>query len=58
MTHKIDEPVDVIFQSIDDLRETGELAGKPYTPQIMIGLGYMVVANLPIFRDNIRRWLR
>ena len=58
MMYNIDEPIDVIFHSINDLREIGELMGKSYTPQLMIDLGCTVVASILIFCNDIHRWLK
>ena len=32
MTYGIAEPIDIIFDAIDDIREIGELAARPYIP--------------------------
>ena len=58
MSYDITEPIDVIFNSVDDLREIAELAGRPYSPIQMVDLGYMVIVKQPIFRSDVRRWLR
>ena len=58
MSYDIDEPISIIFEAVDDLREIAELANKPYTDQQMVDLAYIVVSKLPIFRSDIRRWLR
>ena len=58
MVYDISEPIDLIFNAVDDLREIAELATRPYTDIQMVDLGYMVLARQPIFRSDIRRWLR
>ena len=58
MSYDLDKPIDAIFNAVDDLREIAELALKPYTNQQMVDLGYIVVSRLPVFRSDVRRWLR
>ena len=58
MSYGITEPINVLFNSVDDLREIAELAGRPYSPIQMVDLGYIVIANHPIFQSVVRRWLR
>ena len=58
MPYDIVEPIDTIFDAVDDLREIAELANRPYTATQMVDLGYIVVSQLPLFRSDVRRWLR
>ena len=58
MSYDINEPISLIFDAVDDLREIAELAIRPYSNQQMVDLGYIVVSRQPIFRSDIRRWLR
>ena len=58
MPYDITEPIDMIFNAVDDLREIAELAGRPYSLIQMVDLGYLVIAKQSIFRSDVRRWLR
>ena len=43
MAYDLTGPVDVIFDTVDDIRELAELSGKPYSPEQMVDLGYIIV---------------
>ena len=58
MQYVIDKPIDIIYTSVDDLREIAEMAGNPYTPEQLVDLGYMVVASQLVFRSDLCRWIR
>jgi hypothetical protein len=51
-------PVDVVFNSVDDLVDLADHAGSALTDQQMIDLAYQVFSKEPLFRDNIRLWNR
>ena len=53
MSYNIDEPISVIFNAVNDLREIAELANRTYTNQQMVDLAYIVVSKLPTFRSDI-----
>ena len=48
MQYSIDKPIKIVYTSVDDLREIAEMAGKPYTPDQLVDLGYMVVTSQPV----------
>ena len=58
MQYSIDEPIEIIYTSANDLHEIMEMAGKPYTLEQLVDLRYMVVASHPIFRSDLRCWIR
>ena len=58
ISYDITEPIDVIFNDVDNLKEIADLAGRPYSLVQMVDLGYIVIAKQPIFRFGVRRWLR
>jgi len=58
MEYSIDESIAIIFDAVEDLVETGELAGKPYSPLQIVDLRYMVLVKNRIFRGDIRKWGR
>ena len=56
--YNIDEPIKIIYISVDDLRNKAEMTEKLYTPEQLVDLGYMVVASQLVFRSDLRRWIR
>ena len=58
MPYNTTEPINVIFNAVDDLREIAKLAGRPYFLIQMVDLGYLVIAKQSVFRSDVRRWLR
>ena len=55
MDYKIDEPIAIIFDAIEDLVEIAELAGRPYTADQIVDIGYIVLSKNRIFRSDIRK---
>ena len=53
MPYEIVEPIDTIFDAVDDLREIAELANRPYTATQMVDLGYIVVSQPPPSFDQM-----
>ena len=49
LNYSIDEPIDVIFSAVEDLLEIGELAGRPYSPQQIVDLGFLIISKQRIF---------
>ena len=58
MDYKIDEPIAIIFDAIEDLVEISELPGSPYTADQVVDIGYIVLSKNRIFRSDIRKWMR
>ena len=58
MEYKINELIDVIFTVFEDLQELVELAGRPFTSQQIVNIGYLIMSKHRIFRSDIRKWLR
>ena len=56
--YAIEEPIAIVFDAIEDLQEITELAGKPFSPEKNVDLGYMVVSTNRIFRSDVRKWTR
>ena len=56
--YAIEEPIAIVFDAIEDLQEIAELAGKPFSPEKNVDLGYMVVSTNRIFRSDVRKWTR
>ena len=58
MSYNINEPIDVIYSSIDDLCEIAEMVIKPYTQEQLVDLGYILIANQSVFHSDLRQWIR
>jgi hypothetical protein len=56
--YDISQPVDTVFNAIDDLSELAEHAGSPMSPQQMIDLAYVIFAKQPILQQDLRLWNR
>ena len=41
--YTINEPISVDFSVSEDIIDIGELAGKPYSPQQIVDLGYFII---------------
>jgi hypothetical protein len=58
MHYDMSQPVDTVFNSIDDLSELSDHAGSPMSPQQMIDLAYVIFAKQPILQQDLRLWNR
>ena len=58
MEYQIQEPIAIIFDAIEDLAEIGETAGRLYSSDQIINIGYIVLSKNRIFRSDIRKWTR
>ena len=58
MSYDITEPIDIIFNVVDNLREIIDLAGRLYSLVRMVDLACLVISKQPIIRSDVRRWLR
>jgi hypothetical protein len=58
MHYDISQPVDTVFNTIDDLTDLAEHARSPMTPQQMIDMAYVIFAHQPIFQQDLRLWNR
>ncbi len=60
MHHDISQPVDTVFNSIDDLSDLADhaTAPAPMTEQQMIDLACVIFAKQPILQADIRLWNR
>ena len=54
----MEEPIDLIYDAVEDLREIGELLARPYSPAQIVDLGYIILAKNRLFRGDIRKWMR
>jgi hypothetical protein len=58
MHYDISQPVDIVFNCIDDLSELADHAGSPMSAQQMIDLAYVIFAKQPILQQDLRLWNR
>ena len=56
MTFDISQPVDTVFNAIDDLADLAEHAQSSMTPQQMIDLAYVIFAKHHILQQDLRTW--
>ena len=52
------EPVDEVFNLIEDLAELVELAGRPYSDEQLTDFGFVIFNRRRALREDIRTWLR
>jgi hypothetical protein len=58
MHYDISQPVDTVFNCIDDLSELADHARSPMSAQQMIDLAYVIFAKQPILQQDLRLWNR
>ena len=58
MEYRLEEPINIIFDTVEDLSKIEELTRRPYSPQQILDLGYIILSTNWIFRDNIRNWVK
>jgi hypothetical protein len=58
MHYDISQPVDPVFNNIDDLSELADHAGSPMTAQQMIDLAYVIFSKQPILQQDLCLWNR
>jgi len=54
----ITQPVDTVFNTVEDLAELAEHATSPMTEQQQIDMAYVILAREPILQQDIRLWNR
>jgi hypothetical protein len=58
MHYDISQPVDTVFNAIEDLTDLAEHANSPLSAQQMIDLAYVIFAKQPILQQDLRLWNR
>jgi hypothetical protein len=58
MHYDITQPVDTVFNTIEDLADLADHAASPMTQQQQIDMAYVVFAREPILQQDIRLWNR
>ena len=52
------DPINQIFNEIEDLAELGELSNKPFTESQLIDFGFIIINKCRAFRNDVREWIR
>ena len=55
MSYNISDPIDDIFNAVEDLCEIAELANDPYSERQQVKIGFLILNMQPIFRSDIRK---
>ena len=58
MHYDISQPVDTVFNTIEDLADLADHASSPMTAQQQIDMAYVIFAREPILQQDIRLWNR
>ena len=58
MHFDISQPVDIVFNAIDDLADLADHALSPMTTQQLVDLAYVILARQPILQHDLRLWNR
>ena len=58
MAFDISQPVDTVFNAIDDLADLAEHANSALSQQQMMDLAYVIFAKHPILQQDLRSWNR
>ena len=57
LTYNVSDPIDDIFNPVEDLCEIAELENCPYSARQQVNIGYLIVSKQPIFRSDVRKWM-
>ena len=58
MHYDISQPVDVVFNTIEDLADLAEHASSPMSAQQQIDMAYVIFARQSILQQDVRLWNR
>ena len=58
LTYQVSDPIDVIFNAVEDLCEIADLSGSPYTATQQVNIGFLIVSKQRILRSDVRKWMR
>jgi hypothetical protein len=58
MAYAIMQPVDVVFDAIEDLADLAETGLSPIPSQKMVDMAYLLLAKEPLFRQDLLQWNR
>ena len=57
MSYNISDPINDIFNAVEDLCEIAELANDPYSERQQVKIGFLILNRQPIFHSDIRKWM-
>ena len=55
LSYNISDPIDYIFNAVEDLCETAELSQSPYAARQQVSIGYLIIIKQPVFRSDLRK---
>jgi hypothetical protein len=58
MAYTIVQPVDVVFDAIEDLADLAETGLSPIPSQKMVAMAYLILAKEPLLRQDLLHWNR
>ena len=58
LTYDVSDPIDDIFNSVEDLCKVAELENCLYSERQQVNTGYLIVSKQPMFRIDVRKWIR
>ena len=58
LAYNVNDPIDDIFNSVEDPCEISELANCLYSARQQVTIGYLIVSRQPIFGSDVRRCMR
>ena len=58
LTYDVSEPINTIFNAVEDLCRVVELSGSPYASRQQVNIGYLIFNKEPIFRGDVHKWMR
>ena len=57
-TFNLSDPVDTIWNKIEDLAELAKLTLRPFTEQQLADFAFIVINKQRAFREDVRAWMR
>ena len=58
LTFNLSDPIDTIWNKIEDLAELAELALRPFSDQQLTDFAFIIINKQRAFRDDVRQWMR
>ena len=58
LTFTLSDPIDTIFNQIEDLAELGELSARPFSDTQLTDFTFIIANKNRAFREDIRTWIR
>lgn len=58
LTYNMSDPINKIFNLVEDLCEAAKLGNYPYSPIQQVNIGYQIVSKRRIFWTDVQNWMR